>query len=269
LVEIASQARGGQPTGSGPWRSRAILAGTLAALLALLMLTAPSRSAAACPTEPFCVTTDANGTYVLNVPPASVIAFYKPEFAALEDCVWQVAVDFGDGSPNGAYEWVASTGLTGSHTFPAPGVYTVHIDATGGIHSESGEPCPDLQIVATVTYPEPASPPVAPPPEGPSGGSPSGGPHGGSGPAIFPNVAAAPAGAVAPTFWRRCRRGVVTHRVACRRGLAIVQLARTRLPGAGTARAAGFACQLRSGSPRPVHCRRGARLVFAPLRPRG
>lgn len=268
MAEIASQAHRGKPPGSLSFRSRAALAAALAGLFALLMLAAPSRSAAACPTEPFCVTTDANGTYVLKVPPASVIAYFKPEFAALEDCVWPVVVDFGDGSPDAIYEWVASTGLTGSHTFPAPGVYTVHIDATGGTHAESGEPCPDVHIVATVTYPEPASPPPGEPPLEEAAGGPGGSPAGSIGGGGLPNVEAPAAGAAAPAFWRRCPHGVLTHQVSCRRGLVVVQLALARLLGRGTARADGFVCHLRS-APGPVRCRRGPQRILATRGERG
>jgi hypothetical protein len=248
---------------------------TIAAALAVLATTAvaaPSaRAAESCPTPPLCVETDQHGNYYLSVPPLSLVALVYPQVEPLKDCYWEaVGVDFGDGSPDATYVWDATKELTGSHKFPAPGVYTVHVDATQGTHQESGLPCPDFPITATVTYPVPPpveEPPVEEPPAEPPPGQTEGGGTGAS------NLVAA--GATAPdafsqapgeanAYWRRCRAGVLTHGVSCRKGRRVASGARRGLARGGSTRVAGFTCSLQPALSRPLTCRRGPARIEAP-----
>jgi hypothetical protein len=250
-------------------RGVATITATLALLGAAALTPAPAAAVEEpCPTPPLCVETDANGIYNLYVPPLSVVATLYPQVAPLQDCYWEtVEANFGDGSPNETYVWDATKAMTGSHTFPAPGSYTVHIDATQGHHVPSGEPCPDFPITATVTYPEP--PPVEPPTEKPppekTGGGDTVPPLLPVGPVTTtPNAfdqSGPPGGNV---YWRRCRGDVLTHLVTCRKGRRVAGRALERLARRGSARVAGFACRLTPASARPLTCSRGTERILGP-----
>jgi hypothetical protein len=249
--------------------SRATIIGATLAVAGAVALTAPSADAAeTCPTPPLCVETDANGLYVLHVPPLSLVAILYPEVAPIADCYWTVVeVDYGDGSPGETYEWDATKEFNGSHTFPEPGTYTVQIDATRGHHVGSGEPCPDFPITATVTFREP---PVEPPP-GPDPGGETPDPGGGQPPpAASPDTGAPllvpqlrPPGDEAISYWRRCRSKVLTHGVTCKKGRRVAGRARRKLAGRRSASVAGFRCTLSPALPRPIDCRRGADRIVA------
>ncbi len=238
-------------------RSRSWLIGVgVGTFAALLLLWSPGRADAACEVD-FCTTgtTDPSGVYQLDVTPAA-IAF---GFPALTDCVWEdVEADFGDGSPNGEYEFDAAVGISESHQFPAPGVYTVHVYAREGTHSGSGGPCPDMEIEAVVTYPPPAPPPTPPP--GETGGS--GAPPAPAGPSTEQR-------AVDPPYWRNCG-AIRAHAVYCKKarrvaGTARAFISRARLAKGATFRAAGFSCKLRQSGKRPLACRQGPKRILAPL----
>jgi hypothetical protein len=251
------------------FRGAATIAATLA-VLGAAALSAPSAGAAEpCPTPPLCVETDENGTYVLHVPPLSLVALLYPQVAPLQDCYWEVVeVDFGDGTAGEIYEWDATKELTGSHTFPEPGTYTVQIDATQGHHVSSGEPCPDFPITAYVTFPEPppVEPPSGPPPGEPPGEGGAPGPSQGSTTPQAPGQLLGPdPPAAEPTaYWRRCGGRVLAHGVACRKARKVAGRAPGKLVGRKSARVAGFSCALQPALPLPIACRRGADRILAP-----
>lgn len=233
---------------------------------------APSASAdEPCPTPPLCVETDADGVYRLSVPPLSLVAYAYPEIKPLEDCFWEVVeVDFGDGSPDEIYSWDATQGLSGSHAFPAPGTYTVHVNATQGHHVNSGEPCPDFPLTATVTYPIPPDPPpkTDPPKDPPFVPTDQGGTEPDPIPPAdhsIPNPWSQPLPVdEAGPYWRRCR-AVRTHLVSCRNGRRLARVAGSKLDRPGSTQVGGFECRLSLGSAWPLVCRRGEQRVIAPL----
>jgi hypothetical protein len=260
----------------GRQRRRALLAALSVLLTAFAVLSSPTPTAAACPEEfDLCGTTNKQGTYFLQIPSFSFLSQIPgyEELAALEDCVWEVEVDFGDGSPNETYTFDASIGLSGSHTFPAPGTYIVHVQAREGVHAGSGEACPDFDQTAAITYPEPPPPPpLEPPGEDPpeTPAEPSGGttppPSGGAGPEPGP---AQPA--LRPR-WRRCGGEVLAKDVGCRKARKVIRRASKllgRLPAAFGGwlpeRAAGFRCRLRHTPTAELACRHGGRRIIAPL----
>jgi hypothetical protein len=253
----------------------------LGPLVALCLALAPGHAAAACPEGvDFCGTTNQQGTYVLYIPPFSVLSKFPgyEELAALEDCVWEVGVEFGDGSPGEVYTFDAAIGLTGSHTFPQPGTYFVEVHAREGKHAGSEEPCPDFDQTAGITYPEPPpqeepeepQPPDPPDPPGPQN-PPTGDPADATPADPMTGLGPSPNTTTRSSFWRSCGAGVRTHRVGCRRGRRVIRRAASaiarqpasfsgRLPG----RAMGFACRLRLTPSREIACRRGSRRVLAP-----
>ncbi len=234
---------------------------------------APTAGAAEpCPTPPLCVETDAKGVYFLSAPPLTLVSAFYPQVKPLEDCLWErVEVDFGDGSPDEIYVWNATQYLNGSHTFQTPGTYTVHINATQGHHLDSGEPCPDFPLTATVTYPKPPPPktdPPADPPDDPPTVVPTD--QGKTVPSLLPVAAdtsiASPWNPAAeePVYWRRCRNMLV-HLVTCRKGRRLARAVTSKLDRAGAALVGDFRCRLIPASPWPVVCRRDEQRVLATL----
>ena len=248
------------------------------AALAAGAVTAPAASAETpCSTPPLCVETEPNGVYYLSVPPLSLVASFYPEVEPYADCLWErVEVDFGDGSPREIHVWDATQWLTGSHTFPAPGTYTVQIDATEGHHIGGEEPCGDFPLTATVTYPA-AAPPTDPPgePTDPPGGPWTPTDQGGAAPGAIPGApdlqnpnAFEPQGTPAAdrSPWRRCR-GILAHGVRCRKARRIVKAAASRTRP-GSILVAGFECDVNRGMVWPISCRRGEQRILAQLPPR-
>jgi hypothetical protein len=246
---------------------KAIIAAVLVAFLAAAVSAPPAGAAKPCPVE-YC--TDSSGRYVLEVPPLT----YNPFLADYADCVWNVEVDFGDGT-QGDYVFDAAVGLTGEHVFPMPGTsYTVQVWLREGAHSESEEPCPDYGQSATVRYRTEAEeadpPPVEGPPQPKPGEPPTPGP-----PPTAPNVQETPdSGASAPepeptAHWKRCRGGVYAHLVGCRKARRVAGAAGTKLTRPGTAQARGFACRLPRGPLQSIVCKRGEQSVLAPGPDRG
>jgi hypothetical protein len=249
-----------------------VLAALLALVGAVAILSLPGRAEAVCETGIFCYQTDANGNIKINYS-AQVIATVFPEYA---DCIWDVEVDFGDASPNETFVFKAEEGLHREHTFQDFGEYIVHIKATNGQHSGSGEPCPDLEIIATVTYPPPPPPPPEEPPTEPPGeettnppaaNSGSGMPTGGSQESGTGDLQQA-----SGPYWRRCG-GNLAHLVSCRRARAVTNAALEKLAHPRTlARlrngdfpVAGFRCHVRVQAKRQLDCRRGDRRVLSTL----
>ena len=136
-------------------RSRSLAVPVMAAAListAAALWLAPGAAAAGCQAD-YCTTvvTEPDGRAVLEVPGKLVRIAYP----TLKECTWSVEAQYGDGSMPGEYVFSESIGLEAEHTYPKPGVYTFNAFATKGLHDGTSEPCPDVHIEATVTYPEP------------------------------------------------------------------------------------------------------------------
>jgi hypothetical protein len=255
-------------------RRRALLAAALLTIVAALLASpGVSRADEKCADGneyTFCKTTEKNGTYTLIVPKGDLLALLEPAFAPYKDCTWSVLADFGD-ETTGDYVWDAEIGLTASHKFPAPGSYIVTVDATEGTHNQSGEPCPDLHLTAYVTYPEPVEEPPEEEPEEPGEeGPPLEENPGGGGPTQSAGAQDAPgqlaAGTRSSPYWSRCGRGILAHRVRCRRARAVMREARPSLAQGLPApvHVLGFSCHLRPNAKRTIACRRGERRILAP-----
>jgi hypothetical protein len=129
-----------------------VLAIALVGAFALSGLAAPAAGAVpACPEAKVC--TDEAGKYVLNVPPLPT----APPYGAYRDCVWQVHVDFGDGT-SADYTFEGEVGLSGSHTFPHFGEYHVAITLSHSHHKAepTGPECLNPPQKATVLYRDPS-----------------------------------------------------------------------------------------------------------------
>lgn len=232
----------------------------VALFAALFALGLPSQAGAAECQADICrdVETTPDGVYVLVVPILNT------------DCVWNVDVDFGDGT-SAKYVFEGEKGLIGSHMFPAPGVYIVRIDSGEG-HSPTDQECLELTIEATVTYPEPVEPPSEPPKgEPPAGAPPGGGTAPGQEPVAAdgqaPDASGAPGTKAASepvAYWRHCRASVLTHLVACGKGRRVARAALERLKRPGSARVSGFSCRLPQGAVQPIACARGEQRVLVP-----
>lgn len=235
----------------------------------------PERAEAACAAE-VCTemdfVTDRDGLYVLVITPF-MLEFMLPE--ELRDCVWDVEATFSDGSPPEQHVFDAAKPFSAAHQFPEPGTYLVTVLATNGIQADNGEPCPSIQIDATVLYPEPPPPPPPPPdpapdPEGPPETI---GPTTSPPDALLQPAAGAPsASPQAASYWRRCG-ALLVHSIGCRRAARVVGAARSLLSRARRGRFAGppsfevlgFDCRVRRHAGRPLSCRRPGRRVLAPL----
>ncbi|MFI5027379.1 MAG: hypothetical protein ACHQCF_00175 [Solirubrobacterales bacterium] len=253
------------------FRGRATLAaGLTATAAATAALLAPTSAIAACPTQPLCFRTDEHGTYRLHLPPLASLATFEPKVVEVEDCNWaNVAVNFGDGGPGETVTWDATKEFTGSHTFPHPGEYTVQIDATQGHHQPSGEPCPDLPITATVTFPTPTPPPKEEPKEEsretPKETGPKPGDSHGSGGSSGTKQEEGEKGASHPILlWHRCGSDVYAQGVACTRARKVIKGALKKLTKRGSAPVAGFRCRLNPDEPRPISCHRGSSRILGP-----
>jgi hypothetical protein len=258
-----------------------ILGGLVATLASVaVLLPPPDRAEAEC-TADICVpmqfVTDQNGTYLLIITPFMVEATLPP---ALHDCVWDVEAQFGDGSPAEEYTFDATKSFSASHQFSEPGVYLVVVHARNGVQADTLEPCPSIQIDATVIYPEPPLPPPPPPdppPDPPD--PPAPGPVGSPGPTSSPAAVDAPLGSTdsgaseqAGAYWRDCGR-VLAHALGCAKAARVARRARSILSRARKGRFAappafrvlGFSCRVRHDAALPLACRRGERRLLAPL----
>jgi hypothetical protein len=254
-----------------------LLAGAAVLAASVLLLTAllPTERAEGACTAEICMkldyVTNQEGLYVLVITPL-MLEFVLPE--ELRDCVWDVESQFSDGSPPEHYVFDAAKSFSAAHRFPERGTYLVTVHATNGIQADNGEPCPTIQIDATVLYPDPPPPPPPPPPVEPRA------PPAGDPPAPPPQSPAtrlagdgddAPQGP-ASSYWRNCG-AIQAHAVSCKRARRVVRAARTtlsrarseRLAEGATFRATGFSCRLRQSGPKPLACRLGKRRVRAPL----
>lgn len=238
----------------------------LVLLLGVLALGGPARADAACEAD-YCTTaiTEPDGRYQLNIA-ADLLGFFYPD---LDGCTWSVEAQYGDGSEPGAYVFNEAEGLEAEHTYPEPGVYTFHAYATEGLHDGTSEACPDLQIDATVVYPDPTQPeePEEPQPEEPVKPQPGGSAPGGQLPAPAP-AGQAPASPAIVRFWRECGNGIRAHSLPCPRARRVIGTARSiltrvrsaeRLADGAVFPAAGFSCRLRGDDAGSVSCRRGRR----------
>jgi hypothetical protein len=245
----------------------------LALLTAALLLWAPQASAA-CPTE-YC--TDATGSYTLSVEPLS-----GPIFGPYADCVWQVHVDFGDGT-SADYVFEGEKGLNGSHKFPSYGKYEVRITISAGYHknSPSHESCPSLGKTAYVTFQDPAKvaeeeakakeeaeeaeeAPSGETPGEKSNGGPAAGGSTGSGAGVGEEEGEF-SGTRGAHLWDRCPTGVYVHEVACGKARKVVARAKEKLvKRRRSARVSGFSCKLDPGRSRPISCRRGKSRILGP-----
>lgn len=102
---------------------------------------APATASATCSAGVnLCTDENGTGSYTLTRQPGDK-----------SDCIWNIHVDFGDGS-GGDYLFNGAP-LIVSHTYARPGRYTVRGSASGG-HSPSAKwTCPDYSVAATVEYP--------------------------------------------------------------------------------------------------------------------
>jgi hypothetical protein len=227
-------------------------------LLGALALPSPAQAGPACDADQ-CLTviTGPDGSYELKIGANSIGFFYEE----LDGCTWAVEAQYGDGSEPGEYVFSETEGLEAAHTYPAPGVYTFDAYATEGLHDGSSEPCPDIHIQATVTYPEP------PPPKEPE--EPAKGPAGGSGAAAPPQAQLPdiqlPAAAT-DRFWRDCGNEIRAHRLPCPKARRVIGAARSvltrarpseRLAQGAVFKAEGFSCRLRDDAAGSVSCWRG------------
>jgi hypothetical protein len=228
-----------------------------ALVAALFVFGLPSQAGAAECHADICrdVETTPDGLYVLIVP------------ILRTDCVWNVEVDFGDGT-GAEYLFEGEKGLIGSHLFPEPGVYIVKIDSGAGT-SATDQECIELTIEATVTYPEPVEPPDEPPKEEPppAGGGTTPAPATVAADSQVPDAGSPPG--TKPTservaFWRHCRASVLTHLVACGKGRRVARAASEKLKQPGSARVSGFSCRLPRGGVQPIACARGEQRVLVP-----
>jgi hypothetical protein len=244
-------------------------AATIGAVLAVLggaaALAPTAEATKPCPVK-YC--TDSTGKYVLTVPPLTD----NPVLSGLADCVWDVRVTFGDGTEED-YVFDASVGLTGSHTFPTPGMsYVVQIHLGEGHHAQGGESCPEYDQVAEVLYRTPGEEedePVEETPTGPTDPPEQGG--AGTGPVPVAPTANAPGEpGVAPIsadpdpYWRRCRGAIRTHLVSCRKGRRVAGAATAKLTRPGSAKVSGFTCRLPAGGTQPIVCARRAQRILLP-----
>jgi hypothetical protein len=242
---------------------KAISAAVLSMLVAAAVLAPSAGATKPCPAGYYC--TDANGKYVLSVPPLT----YNPFLAEYADCVWQVHVDFGDGTSED-YVFDAAVGLTGEHVFPTAGVtYTVVVQLREGVHDQSGEPCPDYGQTAQVRYrtaaeeaddpPEtPTEPPFVPVDQGGTVAPPV------AADGEVPNFGQPGQSPDSARYWKRCGGGVYAHLVRCRRARGIARAAGARLARPGTALVKGFSCRLPRGPLQSIACKRGEQSVLAP-----
>jgi hypothetical protein len=235
---------------------KAIIGAALALLCAAAVLAPSAGATKPCPIE-YC--TDSSGEYVLEVPPLTKL---YPPYA---DCIWNVHVDFGDGTDE-EYLFDAAIGMTGSHVYPTPGTtYTVVAVLSNGHHGQTKDPCLDYSLSGEVLYRTPAEeaddPPFVPTDQGgtvppllpvaPYTVTPN---------AWTPTPTPPPPTPAAATYWLQCHGGVLTHLVSCRKGHKIAKAASGRLTRSGTAQVIGFTCRLRS--PRSTVCRRGEQRVL-------
>ena len=238
------------------------------ALVASAALLAPTGAAAACPAGSHC--TNESGEYALTVPPLTG----NPIFGAYADCVWQVHVDFGDGT-GADYVFEGDKGLSGTHTFPQYGEYQVIAALSNGYHKNSPPAtCPPYTEIVTVLYQDPSEPETPPkqepkeekPKEKP-GGKPGGGSTGSGGGKSGGQGGGeeGEAGGGHPiSIWSSCSHGVYAHRVPCGKARRVIEGAQEKLADRSAARAAGFQCHLTKGL-FPISCRRGKGRVLGPL----
>jgi len=239
------------------------IVGAVVVVLSAAAVLAPSAAATTpCPVD-YCTTP--SGEYVLEVPPLT-----NPFLAAYADCVWNAHVDFGDATDED-YVYDAAVGVTGSHVFPTPGVtYTVTVALADGHHGQTTDPCPDYALSTEVRYRTPAEEAGDPP--APAPGTPVG--EGGIQPApllvapdaSIPNAVPVPQSTPTPArpapYWRRCRGGLLTHLVSCRKARRVARAASARLTRAGTVQAGGFSCRVSPGQARWIACRRGEQRIL-------
>jgi hypothetical protein len=261
--------------GQRPSRWAALLASALVSTACAIALPAPASAVAACPPGKYC--TDATGKYTLTVPPLPTTGI----LAAYRDCVWQVHVNFGDGS-GADYVFEGEVGLSGSHTFPNYGEFHVTAALSNGYHRNAPtQMCPDYTQYATVLYRSPAEIAEAEakekqeqeekeksPGEKPNEAPGAGGQPIGSGGGRSTGQEEGTSGGSGPSHpilvWRSCSHNVYAHRVACRKARKVISGAQDKLSDRKSARVAGFQCHL-TDDLRPISCRRGKGRVLGPL----
>jgi hypothetical protein len=244
------------------FRRLAVLAPTVAACaLAAALLAAPASAVPKCPLGKYC--TDDTGEYTLTVPP---LTGKPPPFGTYAECVWQVHVTFGDGT-FADYEFDGQVGLSGSHTFPHFGEFTVTAALSEGEQPSHAE-CPSAEALEKQEKEakelkekeakeakekeekEPAKSPLETGGSRESGdGTPEEGEKGPSHPILL---------------WRNCSHNVYSHRVACKKAQKVIEGAQEKLSDRKAAKVAGFRCHL-TNDLRPISCRRGKGRVLGPL----
>jgi hypothetical protein len=249
-----------------------------ACALAAALLAAPASAVPKCPLGKYC--TDDTGEYTLTVPP---LTGKPPPFGTYAECVWQVHVTFGDGT-FADYEFDGQVGLSGSHTFPHYGEFTVTAALSEGEQPSHAE-CPSVTQYAFVLYRSPAEiasaealekqekeakelkekeakdekekeekEPVKSP--GGTGGSRE------SGDGTPEEREKGPSHPI--LLWRNCSHNVYSHRVACKKAQKVIEGAQEKLSHRKSAKVAGFRCHL-TNDLRPISCRRGKGRVLGPL----
>jgi len=235
----------------------------LAVTIGALALPAAS-NAAECEVDAcFAIITPATGIAKLNFSSSAILLAEQKVGEKLIDCTWPVDVVYDNGDPTEHYTFVASNGLSASHTFTEYGEYEVNILAQNGIHSEGGEPCRSFHFLVTVLFKEPKEeppveePPVEEPPSGENGGK-------------RPPTSEEESGAPTPqgeaiVLWRQCKGGVSTKGVTCRKGRKVVRGALAALGREkGSTKISGFTCKFRPSQLRPLTCRRGSSQIIGP-----
>jgi hypothetical protein len=259
-------------------------------------LLAPA-GASACPAGKYC--TDANGVYELIVP-----SLEGPVYGPYRSCVWEVHVDFGDGTKEDLI-FEGEKGITRSHKFPSYGTYTVRFMLTNGMRTDANPaPCPNYPQEVTVLYQSPAEiaeeaarlkaeqeareqqqrekkaaeeaqkqkekeerearEKAAREKSGGSGGS-GGGSGGSGGGSGGPGGGEGQPGTPTASGWKDCGGKVSARGVACPKAHRVIRKARPKLDRNRSARVLGFSCHAVGTSHARIACRRGKSRVLGPL----
>jgi hypothetical protein len=276
----------------------ALLAAALIAACALSGLAAPAAGAVpACPEGKVC--TDETGKYVLDVPPLPT----APPYSAYRDCVWQVHVDFGDGTA-ADYTFEGEVGLSGSHTFPHFGEYQVAITLSHSHHKAepAGPECLNPPQKATVLYRNPSKYAEEEAKEAAAKTAkeqrvreeretakaakeleerevarekqereeraahekPKGTGSRSGGDSGEEGGSKEAGGSTGIVFWTDCHHEIYAHRVACGKARSVVKSAGAKLTKKGSAKVAGFSCRYDPSQIRPLTCRRGKSRITGP-----
>lgn len=270
---------------------------TLTVAMIACALSASSASATPpCPKEKVC-TNDA-GFFELHVPPLGTEGLE----GLYRDCVWQVHIDFGDGT-TANYVFEGEKGLSGSHTFPHYGEYAVAITLHNSYHkpNPTGSECVNPPKTATVLYRDPSKFAEEEAQEAKVKAEQEAKEReareakeaakaqkereaaqelkeleekqakaraerekkqGGSGSGTGTGGEGGGGNAVA--YWASCKHRVLAHEVACGKAQNVIGAAARKLTERGSAKVAGYSCSYVPSRSRPLSCRRGKSRALGP-----